>query len=123
MNPAELFIFEKAGNQKEILEFLHHYILKYDSEIYCKLRYGVPFYNKRSWVCYLNPVGKDKIEIAFTRANELKENIHFLEFGKRKQVAGITIHNMEDIPLNVLKKVLEEALLLDKIVNYSVKKK
>jgi hypothetical protein len=122
MNPAELFIFEKEGNQKEILEFLHHYILKYDSDIYCKLRYGIPFYYKRSWICYLNTVGRDKVEIAFTRANELKENIQFLEFGKRKQVAGITIQNIEDIPLGILKEVLAEALVLDKNVNYSVKK-
>lgn len=122
MNPAELFIFEKEGKQKEILEFLHHYILKYDSDIYCKLRYGIPFYYKRSWICYLNPVGRDKVEIAFTRANELKENIQFLEFGKRKQVAGITIQNIEDIPLGILKEVLAEALDLDKDVNYSVKK-
>lgn len=123
MNPVELYIYEKEGNHKQILEFLHFWILSLDSEIYPKLKYGIPFYYKKSWICYLNPTNDGRVEIAFTRANELIENASLLEFGIRKQVAGIMITDIESLPLEDLNTIMTEALVIDETVRYSVKKR
>ncbi|MFZ1455338.1 MAG: hypothetical protein WAT46_04815, partial [Saprospiraceae bacterium] len=61
--------------------------------------------------------------IAFTRANELIENASLLEFGIRKQVAGIMITDIESLPLEDLNTIMTEALVIDETVRYSVKKK
>jgi hypothetical protein len=36
-----------------------------------KIRFGIPFYFGRSWICYLNPIKNHKVELAFVRGNEL----------------------------------------------------
>ncbi|MBK7638238.1 MAG: hypothetical protein IPJ13_31150 [Saprospiraceae bacterium] len=87
------------------------------------MKYGIPFYYKKSWICYLNPTNDGRVEIAFTRANELIENASLLEFGIRKQVAGIMITDIESLPLEDLNTIMTEALVIDETVRYSVKKK
>jgi hypothetical protein len=123
MNPVELYINEKEGNQKQILEFLHFWILSSDAEIYPKLNYGIPFYYKKSWICYLNSTNHGSVEIAFTRANELMKKASLMEFGTRKQVAGIMITDLASLPLEDLNTIMSEALAIDESVKYSVKKK
>lgn len=116
------FIYQQSDNQQEILFLLHELILSFP-EIEDKIRYKVPFYFKKSWICYLNPVKGDGIELAFTRANELSNEQGLLDFGDRKQIAGIKLYNKEAIPTDTILEILQEAILLDETVPYSVRKK
>lgn len=116
------FIYRQSANQQEILHLLHELIMSFP-EVEDKIRFKVPFYFKNSWICYLNPVKGDGIELAFTRANELSNEQGLLDFGDRKQIAGIKLYNKEAIPTETILEILQEAILLDETVSYSVRKK
>ncbi|MCA6364120.1 MAG: DUF1801 domain-containing protein [Bacteroidetes bacterium] len=91
--------------------------------VFVKMNYGLPFYYRNSWICYLALLKNGGVELAFTRANELSNEQGLLDFRNRKQVAGIIFRELRDINLNVLHEVIQEAILLDDTVNYSVRKK
>ncbi len=122
MSEVENFIFEKEDHQQEILQFLHDLMLSYP-EVTDKIRYRVPFYYRKSWICYLNPQKNGSIELVFLRGNELSNASGILNAKGRKQVAGIEIFNTKDIPLKALDEVILEALLLDETVPYASKRK
>ncbi len=121
MNPVEAFIIDLEGNQKEIMLYLHS--LLENLNLQSKIRYRIPFYYGKSWVCYLNPKKNDAIEMAFLRGNELSNSQGILSFNGRKQVSGIMLTCVEDIPNELLDEVLQEALLLDETVKYNVRRK
>ena len=70
MNPALNFIYNHEGPQRAIMLYLHELLVN-EMGLEAKLRYKIPFYYRKSWICYLNPVKPDSIELAFTRGNEL----------------------------------------------------
>ena len=115
------FIETKEGNQKEILEFFHEMFL-INLGLQAKIRYKIPFYYGKSWICYLNPVKGDKIELALLRGNELSNRQGILDFRNRKQVSGIIIETLKDCPIDLINEILQEAILLDETVPYSVRK-
>ena len=88
-----------------------------------KLRYKIPFYDKKSWICYLNPIKKSGVELAFVRGNELSNQQGILDFKGRKQVAGIEIFDSKHLPLDELREIINEALILDQQVPYMSKRK
>jgi len=110
------------SNQQAIFQFLHDILITYPM-IETKIRYKVPFYFCKSWVCYINPIKGNGVELAFLRANEFSYTIPFLDFKDRKQVAGITYHTLSDINEEVLHQVLEEALMIDDLIPYASKRK
>lgn len=120
MNPVEDFIYGKEGNQRAILVFLHE-ILSTHFDLTNKIRYKIPFYYNRSWICYLNPIKGDKIELAFLRGNELSNEQGLLDNKGRKQVYGIEFEKVSDIKEEVLYEILQEAVLLDESVPYASK--
>lgn len=123
MNPVEAFILEKEGNQQLVLQFLHE-LMQSHPEVTNKIRYKVPFYYLKSWICYLNPTKKPVgIEMVFLRGNELSNEQGLLEHKGRKQVAGITFQTVEDIPVESLLEIIQEAILLDTTVPYASKRK
>ncbi len=118
----EDFIYEQSPNRQAILQHLHH-LLAEELNLLPKIRYRVPFYYQNSWICYLNPVKGDAIELVFLRGQELSNSQGILDKKKRKQVSGITISDVESIPLEAIYEILQEALVLDETVPYSVKRK
>lgn len=122
MDPVLNYIYNLEGQQKIIMEHLHNLIM-FSPEITCKIRYRIPFYFRKSWICYLNPVRNNGVELAFTRANELSNENGFLDFKDRRQVAGIIYYNIKEINEEPLIEVLEEAFLLDDTVKYASKRK
>ncbi len=121
MNPCLEYIYQREGNQQEIMLYLHELIIAYP-EVTCKIRYNVPFYYRQSWICYLNPIKGDCVELVFLRANELSNEQRALDFKDRKQVAGITFARAADIQDDILYEILQEALLLDEEVKYASKR-
>ncbi len=109
------------ANQKRIMLFLDELLIDIPG-ITSKLRYKIPFYYKKSWICYLNPIKGDGVELAFVRANELSNEQGLLDFKHRKQVAGISIYQLDDLPITTINEVINEALLLDENVPYASKR-
>lgn len=119
---VEDFIFGKEGLQQEGLLFFHD--LFYNSlDLQPKIRYKIPFYYKKSWIFYLNPIKDHSIDLAFIRGNELSNSSGLLETKGRKQIKSITFQKIDDLPMEALMEVIQEAILLDETVPYSVRKK
>lgn len=121
MDACLSYIYDREGEQQAIMLHLHELLTSYP-EVRGKIRYNIPFYDRKSWICYLSPLKDGSVELAFTRANELSNEQGALDFKGRKQVAGITYATMKDIKEAVLHEILQEALLLDEEVAYASKR-
>lgn len=115
------YINNQSGIERKTLEILHKFLSELPG-VEAKINYGIPFYYRKSWFCYLSRLKKGGVELAFTRANELSNDQGLLEFGNRKQVAGIVFHSPNEIPWDSVHEVIQEALLLDETVKYNVRK-
>jgi hypothetical protein len=122
MTKAEEFIYHHEGQQREIMLYLHHALVN-EFNLTSKISYKIPFYYRKSWICYLNPTKDNKVELAFTRGNELSNMNGLLEFKGRKQVAGMEFYQLKDIQKKAISEIIHEAILLDDSVPYSLKRK
>ncbi len=122
MNSVELFIQSLPDRQREITIFLDHLLME-NPEITSRIRYKIPFYYRKSWICYLNPINEQGVELAFTRGNELSNQQGILVSKGRKQVYGLDVFDVRKIPLQSLQEVIQEALILDETVPYASKRR
>jgi len=106
---------------REVMKFLDHMIMGFPNMV-SKLRYKVPFYYRKSWICYLSPQKNGAVELAFTRGNELSNEQGLLDFKGRKQVSSISLTSVADIPTTAIHEILNEAILLDNTVPYASKR-
>ena len=113
MNVDE-FIFGLDGQQKAIVSFLHHH-LRENFNLYSKINWKIPTYYRKSWVCYLNPIKADGVELAFIRGKSLANTQMLLKSKGRKQVCGIDFYSVETIDLPLVNEIIHEALLLDEV--------
>lgn len=118
----EDFIQQQSEKQQEIIDFLHQ-LLHQEWALETKMRYKLPFYFKHSWICYLNPLKNGGIEWAFLRGNELSNAQGLLDAKGRKQVMGIDIMDLSELPLQTSLEILQEAVLLDESIPYESKRK
>ena len=121
MDDVQYYILEREGNQAAILQYLHEMLSSYPN-ITAKIRYKIPFYYQKSWLCYLNPVKGDRVELAFTRGNELSNEQGLLQANGRKQVFGVTFSSIKEIPNDLLHEIFQEAILLDTEIPYASKR-
>ena len=122
MAEVENFIYEQTEKQQAVLLSLHN-TLSSTFNLVAKMRYRIPFYYKKSWICYLSPTKKETVELAFTRGNELSNNQNLLDSKGRKQVFSVEFENVADIPWEVVHEIIQEALLLDETIPYASKRK
>ena len=115
------YIESLDGEQRRIMLALHQFLSTFP-QVTCRIRYRVPFFNRKSWLCYLNPQKNGGVELCFVRANELSNENGLLDFKNRTQVAGVTYFATGEIREEALAEVVQEALLLDETVPYSVKR-
>ena len=114
MNEIEDFILQFSDNQKAILNYFHH-LFTNELGLTFKIRYKIPFYDGKSWICYLNPTKSEKIELVFLRGRELS-NVQGLLFDKgRKMVSGIEFASLAEIPIEEIIEIIQEAIYLDEI--------
>jgi hypothetical protein len=118
MTSVEDFIYLHEGDQREIL-FYFHSLLKNEFGLTPKLQYKLPFYYKKSWICYLFPTKKGTIELAFPRGNELSNIQGILKRKGRKLVSSINFKTLDNIPESTIKEIIHEAILLDETVPFS----
>lgn len=122
MSQVEDYIFEFQDKQGELLKYFHE-LLCNRLGLEAKMRYQIPFYYRNSWICYLNPGKKGRVEFAFTRGNELSNSQGLLDSKGRKQVLSIEYQSLEDVNEEILIEILHEAILLDESVPYASKRK
>ena len=77
-----------------------------------KMRYRVPFYDKNTWICYLNRVKNDQLELCFLEGRLMADKFPSLDMKNRKKVSGITIDPLSDLPLEVM-EMIKFAIRLD----------
>lgn len=110
------------GNQRDVLLYFHN-LLTQEMNLQAKIRFKIPFYYGRSWICYLNPLKNGKIELVFIRGNELSNDQNILNHKDRKQVSGVEFENLQEIRKSLIMDVIQEAILLDETQAYASKRK
>jgi len=118
----EIFAANLNSRQSSIVQFLHDLIIE-NPGIEVKRRWKLPFYYRKSWICYFNILKNGAVEWAFVRGNELSNEHGWLEDRGRKQIYSISFSKPEDIDIDMANLYLQEALLLDEQVKYRVKKR
>jgi hypothetical protein len=118
MNKIEDYILNFEGDQKEIMLFFHS-LLTEEFNLVPKFQYNLPFYYRKSWICYLFPTKKGLIELAFTRGNELSNEQGIMKSRGRKQVTSIEFEKLNDIAEKEIREVIHEAIILDETVPYT----
>lgn len=121
MQIVEEFIDQYEGEQQKIMLYFHHLFVD-QLGLIDKIKYKIPFYYGKSWVCYLNPTKDSKIELAFTRGNELSNAQGLLSNKGRKQIFGIEFSKLSEIPKEAIDEIIQEALLLDETKPYQSKR-
>lgn len=109
---VEDFMLGLDGQQKAIVSFLHHRLIN-DHNLIPKIRYNIPMYYRKSWVCYLNPIKNDGIELVFLKGNELSNSQGLLQNKGRKVVAGIDMYDVQIISERAIDEIVQEALILE----------
>jgi hypothetical protein len=110
------------GNQRDVLLYFHN-LLTHEMNLQAKIRFKIPFYYGRTWICYLNPLKNGKIELVFIRGNELSNDQNILNHKDRKQVSGVEFENLQEIRKSLIMDVIQEAILLDETQAYAPKRK
>lgn len=122
MTEIEDYIYQFDGNQRNIMLYFHNILTK-ELNLTEKIRFKIPFYYGKSWICYLNPIKSKKIEFAFVRGNELSNKQGILINKGRKQVYSMEFSSISEIPVDLVNEIIHEAILLDEIKPYESKNK
>jgi len=116
------YINRLTSKQAGIVQCLHDLIMETPA-IEIKKRWNLPFYYRKSWICYFNLLKDGKVEWAFVRGNELSNESGWLETRGRKQIYSVSFESINEIDLRIAQINFQEAVLLDEHVPYSVRKK
>lgn len=76
------------------------------------MRYNVPFYDYNTWICYLNPIGKEMLELCFLEGKEMKNQFPELDMKGRKSVSGMSFPVDKDLPQALISQLINYAISL-----------
>lgn len=122
MKAVEDCIYALEEPRQRMMLFFHQWFTQ-EFSLTDKITFGNPCYYRKSWICYLKPLKNKKVELAFLRGNELSNHQGLLKSGGRKQVRSLEFSNLDEIPLDTLREILHEALVLDETKPYASKRK
>ena len=112
MNPVVNYIENCDSYLQEIMFTLHDVFVN-DFGLTPKIKFRIPFYYGKTWVVYLHPLKKGGMELCYTRATLFEDPTGLLEFKGRKQIAGITITKLSEMPMEAIFAITKVALELD----------
>ncbi|MEM6722633.1 MAG: DUF1801 domain-containing protein [Bacteroidota bacterium] len=113
MNAVEAYIIDQPEVQRELLWKLHHLISSIEG-VNSHIKYDIPFYEWSKPLCYLNPIKKHAVELAFTRGFELNDPNQVLEARGRKKVKGIQFATLSAIQDSLVLDLVQAAIDLEK---------
>jgi len=122
MDAVTTYIHQRDPVTSAIMSQLHQALMD-NPGVVAKIRYKVPFYFRKSWFCYVNPLKKQGVELAFIRGRELSNSEGILQAKNRKMVHGVELLDPAKIPWPQIQSVIQEALLLDESKPYSIRQK
>ena len=116
--------FESIPDTEEgkIMEFLHQIISTYPG-IAPKVHFNTPFYTRNKWMVYVSRQKKGGVEICFVYANLFEQHRELLDFKKRKQVGGIMYNRVEEIDVEQIDLLMQQALRVDEVLISKRKRK
>lgn len=117
-NVADLLDYLPPGELK-IVERLRTLVFECLPDAHEKLAYNVPFYYRRSRICYIWPGAvpwskkeKQGVELGFCKGHLLPDP-SWLESNGRKEVYTKTFHSTRDIDAGQIRALLYAALVID----------
>ena len=114
MNTIQDFLLGLDYKQQAIVSLLHQRLTDHHGLVQ-HIKYEIPMYYQKTWVCYLNTIKKQGIELAFLKGNELSNEQNLLDRKGRKMVAGIDFYHASEIPIILVDQIVQEALILDRL--------
>lgn len=113
MKQAIDYIHTLPEAQEQLCLHWHHLVADLPG-ISSPIKYGIPFYYRKKWICYLNPQkDKQSVELVFLGAQNLSNESDLLDFRGRQMVAGFMLHPESEIPWDHLLSYFHESLLLE----------
>ncbi len=112
MDAVERYLLDQKGEEAAIMQELHQWFLSFPG-VEARLKFGIPFFYRKSWICYLNPQKKGGIELVFLKAKQLDDPESQLKSRGRKTVAGMYIHHKSGIPWDYLEFLFNQAVMVD----------
>lgn len=106
------YIQEYEEPQRSIMLALHRFFGAYP-ELSCHFRYKILFYDRKSWICYLNPLKAGGVELCFVHGQLIADPNVLLQPKGRKQIRGLTLTSAEAIPWDDIHFFLMEAFQLE----------
>ncbi len=106
----------------KIFHYLHNILSTYPN-IVPKVHFNTPFYTRHRWLAYLSTQKSGGVELCFVHAHLFSNHLEWLDFKKRKQVAGITYLKVEDINEEIVDQLMQEALMVDDRIKPKSKKR
>ena len=108
-----------SDHQQNLAMYLHEMISS-TQDLELKLKFNLPFYYRKTWVCYINKYKKDGVELAFPRGFELSQEHELLSSKGRKMVKGIALFSISEFQSckSQIQYILNEAVLLDDMIPY-----
>src|SRR6056297_1466917 len=96
------YLYNLTSKQAAIVHCLHDLIMETPA-VEVKRRWNLPFYYRKSWVCYFNILKDGNVEWAFTRGNELSNQDNWLNAKGRKQIYSVSFESVLDIDMELAK--------------------
>jgi hypothetical protein len=113
MNEVEEYLLKVCNKERDVMLFLHD--LFTDKYLLSpKIKYGIPFYFGKKWVCYLNPVKNGGVDLTFLRGFKMEGYDHVLEARGRKMVKSLPILDLEGLDIDLVNKLMTLAIQIDK---------
>ena len=119
MKSYEDFFFDLAEDEKPIVHLLREIILERIPDIREKISYGVPYYFRKTRICFIWPASvkagpKSGVMMGFCKGNLLSNEQGMLESNGRKEVYTMGFHSVKEINPALIKEILYETVIVDK---------
>lgn len=108
IHPVDQYLLNRPEKDRDLMLFLDDW-LRTQHGLTTKIRYGIPFYDYKVWLCYLNPIKSGGVNLVFLQGVALNYHHPRFEQRGRKMVKGFDFTSIEDVPMEILEEVMSIA--------------
>ena len=110
--------FEQCSPPERVMIYELMQIIQDCAELQIKISYGVPYFYGNRRVFFLWPASaafgpKSGLLFGFCQGAMMVDQHGYLDRSERKQLATLTLHSVADVPEQVLREYIQQALMLD----------